>query len=173
VGLKPQDLLILLKYWSLKRAGQASSVRGVAEEIGVSPGEVSKGTKRLVASHLLVERSGAVFAEAGAMLEWLSFGIRYAYPQESVGYGRGMATSWNCPLIDSEVVAPAPPLVWAVPGGDVDGALIRPVHASVPYAAGRDPDLYRMLSLLEAIRGGKPRELVIARALVSEAIKGK
>jgi len=39
MGLKPQDLLILLKYWSLKRAGQASSVRGVAEEIGVSPGE--------------------------------------------------------------------------------------------------------------------------------------
>lgn len=170
--LKPQDTLLVLKYWSLKKGGQNQSVRGIAESIGISASEVSKGAKRLAASHLVVERSGSVFAESGALLEWLCYGVRYAYPQESIGYGRGMATSWNCPVLKSEMVPPTPPLVWAVPGGDTEGALIKPFHESVPFASNKDEKLYRVLSVLEAIRGGKPRELTIARKLLTNLIKG-
>lgn len=173
MNLKSQDSLLALKYWSLKQSGVESSVRGISGLIGVSAGEVSKSTKRLMASHLVVERSGSIFVESGALLEWLCYGVRYAYPQESVGYGRGMATSWNCPLLKSEVVPPIPPFVWPVPGGDVEGTLIKPIHDSVPFAARHDEQLYRIMSLLEAIRGGKPRELSIARDLLSKLIKGK
>jgi len=121
----------------------------------------------------VVERHGSVFAEAGALSEWLCYGVRYAYPQESIGYGRGMATAWNCPVIESEVVQPIPPFVWPVPGGDIDGVLIKPIHESIPSAASRDEQLYHALSLLEAIRSGKPRELAIARNLLTSLIKGK
>lgn len=171
--LKPQDSLLLLKYWSLKQAGVASSVRAISEAIGISAGEVSKGGKRLIAAHLAVERDGRLHAESGALLEWLCFGVRYAYPQESVGYGRGMATSWNCPLLKSDISPPSPPWVWPVAGGDVDGALIKPIHDSIPFAASRDPWLYQAMSLLEAIRGGKPRELAIARDALAMLIRGK
>lgn len=171
--LKSQDSLLALKYWSLKQGEQVSSVRGIAESIGISASEVSKGTKRLVASHLVVERHGSVFAESGALLEWLCYGVRYAYPQESIGYGRGMATSWNCPVLVSEVVPPSPPLVWSVPGGNIEGALIKPIHDSIPFASSNDEQLYCALSLLEAIRGGKPRELAIARRLLTDLIQGK
>ena len=171
--LKPQDTLLALKYWSLKQEAQEVSVRGIAESIGISAGEVSKATKRLVASHLVVERSGVVYAESGALLEWLCYGVRYAYPLESIGYGRGMATSWNCPELKSEMVPPSPPLVWPVAGGDIEGALIKPFHNSVPFAASRDVWLYRAMSLVEAIRGGKPRELAIARDLLRDLITGK
>jgi DNA-binding Lrp family transcriptional regulator len=170
--LKPQDTLLLLKYCSLRREGGNSSVRNLAEAIGISASEVSKGSKRLVASHLAVERSGVVYAERGALLEWLCYGVRYAYPLESTGYGRGMATSWNCAVLKSEMAAPSPPIVWAVPGGDVEGALIKPIHNSVPFAASRDEWLYSAMSLVEAIRGGKPRELAIARGLLKDLIKG-
>jgi hypothetical protein len=148
-------------------------VRDIAEAIGISPGEVSKGTQRLVASHLVVERSGDIFSETGAMLEWLCYGVRYAYSFESTGYGRGMATSWNCPVLKSEVVSPSPALVWQTVGGDTEGALIKPIHQSVPLAASRDTLLYQVMSLIEAIRGGKPRELAIARELLTDLIKGK
>jgi len=173
MNLKPQDSLLALKYWSLKQSGMESSVRGISEAIGVSAGEVSKGTKRLMASRLVVERAGSVFVESGALLEWLCYGVRYAYPQESVGYGRGLATSWNCPVLKSEVVPPIPPFVWPMSGGDVEGALISPIHDSVPFAASRDEQLYCAMSLVEAIRGGKPRELAIARELLTVLIKGK
>lgn len=171
MDLKPQDTLLALKYWSLKQSSREASVRAIADSIAISASEVSKGSKRLAASRLVVERHGSVFAESGALLEWLSYGIRYAYPQESVGYGRGMATSWNCPILVSEIVPPAPPLVWPVPGGEIDGALIKPIHASIPFAASRNEQLYRALSLLEAIRGAKPRELAIARKLLTNLIK--
>lgn len=153
--LKPQDSLLAIKYWALKQQAQESGVRAIAESIGISASEVSKGTKRLVASHLVVVRQGSVFAESGALLEWLSYGIRYAYPIESIGYGRGMATSWNCPLLHSEVVPPSPPFVWSVPGGEIDGTLIKPIHDSVPFASRNDSHLYHALSLLDAVRGGK------------------
>ena len=171
--LKPQDTVLALKYWSLKRDNRDSSVRDIAESIGISASEVSKGAKRLVAARLVVERDARMFAESGALLEWLSYGVRYAYPQESVGYGRGIATSWNCPVLKSEMVPPTPALVWPVAGGDREGALIKPFHQSVPVAASKDEQLYQVLSLLEAIRGGKPRELAIARALLANLIKGK
>lgn len=170
--LKPQDTLLVIKYWALNQSEKANSVRSISEAIGISASEVSKGSKRLMASHLVVERSGRVFAEKGALVEWLSYGVRYAYPQESTGYGRGMATSWNCPVLDSEVSAPIPPLVWAVPAGEVEGAMIKPMHNSVPLAASRDELLYRVMSLVEVIRGGKPRELAIARDLLAGLIKG-
>ena len=171
--LKPQDTVLALRYWSLKQDKLDSSVRDIAESIGISASEVSKGTKRLVAARLVVERDARVFAEAGALLEWLGYGVRYAYPQESVGYGRGMATSWNCPVLKSEMVAPIPAFVWPVSGGGTDGALIKPFHGSVPVAASKDERLYQVLSLLEAIRGGKPRELAIARNILAVLLKGE
>lgn len=171
--LKPQDTLLAVKYWSIKQSGNNYSVREIAESIGISASEVSKGSKRLSAAHLVVNRDGQVFAEYGALLEWLAYGVRYAYPQQSVGYGRGMPTSWNCPVLKSEMVPPTPAWVWPVVGGDQDGALIKPLHDSVPFASSNDERLYRVLSLLEAIRGGKPRELVIARELLTDIIKGK
>ena len=170
--LKPQDTVLALKYWSLKRDKLDSSVRDIAESIGISASEVSKGTKRLVTARLVIERDARVFAESGALLEWLSYGVRYAYPQESAGYGRGMATSWNCQVLESEMIPPTPALVWPVSGGDAEGALIKPFHESVPVTASKDERLYRILSLLEAIRGGKPRELAIARNILADLIKG-
>jgi hypothetical protein len=171
IMLKPQDTVLALKYWSLKNNNQESSVRSIAEAIGISASEVSKGTKRLTASHLVVERSDIIYVETGGLLEWLCFGVRYAYPQESVGYGRGMSTSWNCPLLESEVVPPSPPLVWPVPRGNTEGAQIKPFHESIPFAASHDDPLYIALSLVESIRGGKPRELAIARDLLKKLIK--
>jgi hypothetical protein len=173
IVLKPQDTLLALKYWSLKQSDMASSVRNLAEATGISVSEISKGTKRLKSSRLVVERSGKIHAETGSLLEWLCFGVRYAYPQESVGYGRGISTSWNCPLLVSEVVPPTPPLVWPAPGGNAEGVLIKPFHETAPVAASRDEHLYKALSLLESIRGGKPRELAIARDLLNKLIKGK
>lgn len=170
--LKPQDTLLALKYWSLKQSGQNSSVRGIAESIGISASEVSKGAKRLAASHLVAERKGSVFAETGALVEWLGYGVRYAYPVESIGYGRGMPTSWNCPVLSSEMAPPIPALVWPVSGGSVEGALIKPIHESVPFASSQDENLYRVFSLIDAIRGGKPRELEIARRILIDLIKG-
>lgn len=169
--LKPQDTLLAIKYWSIKAQGQRLGVREIAESIKVSIGEISKSTRRLITAHLIVERDGEFNAEKSALLEWLTYGVRYAYPIENTGYGRGMPTSWNCPLVKTDVVPPKPPIAWSVSGGSVDGTLICPIHESVPFAASNDELLYEALSLMEAIRGGRPRELAIAREALSALVR--
>lgn len=169
--LKAQDSLLALKYWSLRNEAAISNVRAIAESIGISAGEVSKGSKRLMLAHLLIERDGKLFIEINGLIEWYCYGIRYAYPQEIIGYGRGMGTSWNCPVLKSEMTPPQPALVWALPGGAQEGAIIKPIHESVPKMAQSSDLLYKALSLLEAIRGGKPRELAIARNLLQKLLK--
>ena len=149
------------------------SVLGIADSVLVSTGEISKSTRLLVASRLVVERSGSIYAEKGALLEWFSFGMRYMYPPVSAGYGRGVATSWSCPFIKSEILPPTPALVWALPGGNSEGELVQPFHASIPVAAENDDLLYIVLSLVDVIPAGKPRELAVARRLLKELIKGK
>jgi hypothetical protein len=171
VSLKPQDTLLVLKYWSSHRAGLEPGVRELADLVGLSASEVSKGSRRLVASQLLVERENKLWVVQGALVEWLCYGVRYAYPQERTGYGRGMPTSWNCPSLDTDMAAPEPPLVWQLVGGAIEGVLIKPIYDSVPKAAARDEWLYRAMSVVEAVRGGKPREVAIARDLISKMIK--
>jgi hypothetical protein len=75
-------------------------------------------------------------------------------------------------VLKSEVVSPVPALVWQTVAGDTEGLLIKPVHQSVPLAASHDVMFYRVMSLVEAIRGGKPWELAIARKLLTNLIKG-
>tara|TARA_R110002073_G_scaffold118324_4_gene257389 strand:+ start:648 stop:1166 length:519 start_codon:yes stop_codon:yes gene_type:complete len=169
--LKPQDTLLLLKYWSMRRSGLHLSLRDLQESIGISASEASKGAKRLLAAKLLVERDKGLFAEQGALLEWLSYGVRYAYPVEKSGFGRGMPTAWNCNLVISEMLPPSPPIVWEQARGSAEGVYIKPIYSSVLLAASKDEQLYLVLALVDAIRMGKPRELSIARTLLERLVK--
>lgn len=176
--IKPQDTLIALKYCSIERQTKGGlggntglplsfGIRDLAEVIGISHGEISRATQRLEKSQLVNVR-GEVFAVARNLVEWLCYGIRYYCPLESSGYGRGVGTGWNCQLIKSDMKPPQPGWAWASSQGDSEAELILPFHRSVPLAASNDPWLYQALSLVEVIRGGKPRELAIARDLLAE-----
>lgn len=173
ITLKPQDTLLALKYWSLRRNRQHLAMRDVADALLLSASEVSKGAKRLVTAKLLVEREGVFYAEANGLTEWLSYGVRYAFPIEEKGYGRGMGTGWTCELVRSDIVPPTPGTVWASAGGPQEGVVVEPIYKGVPTAASKDPALYQALALVDAIRLGKPRELAIARASLKHLLTGK
>jgi DNA-binding Lrp family transcriptional regulator len=173
IALKPQDTLLALKYWSLRRSGQHLPVRDLADALDISASEVSKGARRLVKARLLVEREGVYYAEINALTEWLGYGVRYAFPTEEKGYGRGMGTGWTCELVKSDIVPPTPGTVWASVGGLQEGVVVEPIYKSVSIAAAKDPLLYQALALVDAIRLGKPRELAVARASLKHLITGK
>ena len=170
--LKPQDTLIALKTWADSQRGLHWPLRESALYIGISASEFSKGLKRLEASSLLVARNDQRFVEPNALLEWLCYGVRYAYPAQSSGFGRGMPTSWNCEYLVSEMVSPTPAMIWQQPGGEVEGVIIEPIHASAPFAASQNELMYQALAVIDAIRLGKPRELAIARDILTKLIKG-
>jgi hypothetical protein len=99
----------------------------------------------------------------GALLELLLHGARFVYPAVRSGEARGLATAWAAtPLSEvlqsSEENAP----IWPYAMGEVRGWAIEPLHPAVPDAAQRDPRLWELLALFDAIRIGGPRERSLA-----------
>jgi hypothetical protein len=62
------------------------------------------------------------------------------------------------------------PPVWPDPEGSVRGLEVSPLYRSAPNAAKRDADLYRLLALVDAIRGGRARRRASRAVAVSAHI---
>jgi predicted nucleotidyltransferase len=94
-----------------------------------------------------------------ALREFLIHGVRYAYPPKRGGLTRGMPTGYAASPLD-KVIAPSsdPPPVWPYAEGAVRGLSLEPLYPSVPAAAARDPKLYELLALVDAMRDGRARE---------------
>jgi len=114
-------------------------------------------------SHKLQEQGAASKPFRTALKEFLVYGVKYTFPVERKGATRGIPTGYAAPPLDKLIVpSPEPPPVWPYAKGTVRGISFLPLHRSVPEAAMRDPKLYEMLALLDAIRDGRAREREIA-----------
>ena len=63
------------------------------------------------------------------------------------------------------------PPVWPWPNGDTRGVGLEPLYKSVPRAALRDPALYQLLALVDAIRDGRARERNLAERDLVDRLK--
>lgn len=66
------------------------------------------------------------------------------------------------PLADLIIQPNEPPPVWPYSENRVRGHEFSPLYKSVPMAAERDKDLYELLTLVDAIREGRAREMNLA-----------
>jgi hypothetical protein len=176
--LKPHDTVVALKYGCLALesvpdvARERISVRSIAASLGLSAGEISKSCQRLLKAKLIAPVGGGDGSALPYNLvrihmeEWLNYGIQYNVIPEPTGVGRGLVTGWSNTSIRSEFVPRELPYVWLVAGGDLTGEGVSPLYPNAAVAAGQDRHLHYILSLIDAIRLGKPREIGIARALV-------
>jgi hypothetical protein len=54
------------------------------------------------------------------------------------------------------------PPVWSDPDGQVRGREVEPLYFSAPAASKKDPELYALLALVDAVRFGRARERKMA-----------
>ena len=156
--LKPQDVVILLKL--VAWGSQPWTFQRLAVELSMSQSEAHAGVKRATAARLMSEAGRPILP---ALEEFVIHGVRYAYPPERGELTRGMPTGYAAPPLDKLIVQPNdPPPVWPHAEGTVRGYSFSPLFPSVPLAALRDPMLYEMLALVDAIRDGRARERSIA-----------
>jgi len=70
-----------------------------------------------------------------------------------------MPTGYAAPPLSGHFVESGePPPVWPDAEGDVRGAAFAPLYGPAPRAARLDAQLYELLVLVDAIRGGRARE---------------
>ena len=169
--LKPQDVVILLKLVAIGKEDWSFSTLSTA--LYMSPSEVHAGIHRSMAAKLALKTSDRVKPAIRSLEEFLIHGLRYVFVPDRGEITRGMPTLHaGPPLSQMFVSSNDPPPVWPDPEGNVRGQSFSPLYKSVPKAAGQDRQLYELLVLADAIRGGRQREREIAVKEISKRLKG-
>ena len=163
-GIKPQDILILLKLVTTPKASQ----KVLSESLQISQAEVSHALQRLKISNLMTLDSRV---NRAACAEFLIHGLKYVFPAELGPHAVGIATSYAKPGFSFVRYSPNDIYVWPYGKGKIKGASIMPFYPSLPEACLGDEKLYILASLIEMIRAGRARERKIASDEIEKIMK--
>lgn len=158
---RPQDVLVALKLMTLGSAPWRQA--DLAAELGLSQAEIHNVLRRLAESALYEPTKKRLFQSG--VTEFVLHGLRYVYPPRLGAPTRGIPTAVGAPVLARHFNASEELPVWPHDEGTVRGVSFEPIYATAPSAALRDPQLYDLLALADAIRSGRARE----RKLAAEA----
>ena len=151
--MRPHDVVVLLKIISLQ--GENWFNKDLSAELFISPSEISESLNRSMIARLISPDKRRV--QKNALLKFIENGIGFVFPVELGAIVRGMATAHSAPILQEFFISKSV-YVWPDPTGDSKGEAVAPLYPNQVKAALIDENLYQMLSLLDAIRIGKPRE---------------
>lgn len=160
--VRPIDVLVLAK---IAMSSSAVSDYGLlAASLGISKGSAHGAVRRLVDAHLLGRSLRVVRRHVAEMF---AFGVGYFIPADLGPEVGGMPTSFGVsPLLEAFGERDDVP-VWPSTLGDRRGPAVVPIYETVPFAASQDPELHRLLALVDAVRVGRAREVGLARAEIA------
>lgn len=163
---KPQDIVVVLLLALNKEQGAPRTYAELGEVLGMSASEVHAAVRRLREAHLVDPDNQQI--QLKALRNFLVHGVPHAFPARPKEVTRGMPTAWAAPAFSNKFSATDQlPPVWPDPEGKVQGASVEPLYASVPGAARRNPALYDLLALVDALRIGRARERSLAEKEIS------
>ena len=167
-GLLSQDVVVLAKLLGYR--GRRPPIAQVAGELTLSPSQVHASIKRLERSRLVDTQTRRPLLKA--VEEFLIHGVRYAFPVQRGETTRGMPTAYAAPPLRDQIADSGDlPPVWPDPDGEVRGATLEPLHRAAPKAARKDPALYELLALVDALRDGRVRERRLAEKELSARLR--
>jgi hypothetical protein len=163
---KPQDIIVALK---LALGATASGYADLGVALGMSASEVHAAVRRLIQARLIDPETKRVRLEA--LRNFLVHGVPHAFPANLEEITRGMPTAWAAPAMSGMISSSDQlPPVWPDPEGRVQGTSVQPLYPSVPGAARRDPELYDLLALVDALRIGRARERALAEKEINQRL---
>jgi DNA-binding Lrp family transcriptional regulator len=164
--MKAQDVMVALKLLN-PDAPQGYALLG--QSVGLSASEAHACVRRLVESRLVEPVSRRVNRQA--LLRFLINGLPFVFPVSLQASTRGVPTAWAAPVLSQRLVANEPPPVWPDPEGTVRGQAVKPLYPSAVAAAGRDPQFYDLLALVDVLRLGRARERKMAEEELEKRLK--
>jgi hypothetical protein len=167
--LKPQDIMVVLKLCTYERKRPPMSM--IAADLSMSPSEIHAAIKRLQQARLLHGKDMQEKPNLSALEEFLLHGVKYAFPAEHGQVTRGLPTSFAAPPLKDEIASgdELPP-VWPWRDGETRGIALEPLYKTAAAAALRDPVLYQLLALVDAIRDGRARERKLAEKMLIDRL---
>jgi hypothetical protein len=183
--LKGQDIVILIKILSKMSSNPKGDTplfaqNALALHLCMSTSEVHTGITRLIQANLLGEiykealpRKKIILPNLSACEEFLIFSVKYFFSTKLGAYTRGIITSYAAPAFENKIVVGESPIpVWPYAEGKERGLTLEPLYRSVPQSVMEhpDPEFYEYLTIVDAIRAGRPREREIAIKLLKEKL---
>jgi hypothetical protein len=159
--MSPLDVVVLAKLCLLK---DPTTQVALARDLALSQSEISKSMARSTYAGLLFGSDQQVMRTG--FYDFLKYGIRYSFPQQPGAVVAGVPTAHSAAPL-SDLISSEEPYVWPSPFGKVRGHGIAPLYPKAVDAALRDPELYEVLALIDALRIGRVRE----RNLAAEELK--
>ena len=141
--------------------------RELSEFVGLSLGEVHNSVARLRGARLI--GTGFPLNRSGA-LEFLIYGVPYSFPatfSPSV-FGPGIAgVLTGARMLGLKAEKPGDKrVVWPCDQGTDQGIGLAPLSQAFVRMAALNPELHRLLAMVDVLRIGKPRETKAARELL-------
>jgi len=171
MAVKPLDVLLLLKL--VAYGDKAWNYSRLSADLGIAASQLHVALRRSAAARLL-EYGPESKPYRPYLKEFLIHGVKYCFPSVTGGLVRGIPTSYAAPPLNSIISETSdPPPVWPYARGEARGIALTPIHRAVPEAAMKDPKLYELLALVDAIRAGRAREREIAARELSARIDGQ
>jgi hypothetical protein len=176
VNLHPQDVVVVLKLIANGSASKQWTYAELSKDLFASTSQIFRSVERaeqarLLSSPAIPPQAAFPGAEPRAFLwpissnlkEFLIHGVKYVFPVERGGPTRGLPTAVAVSPLDKHFPRDFQlPPVWPHPAGPLQGIAFSPLYKNVPQAALKDPKLYELLALVDAIREGRAREREIA-----------
>lgn len=161
-GMRPQDIVVLLKIFSLGEAEWRN--KDLASSLFISQSEVSESLNRSLYAGLIGIDKKTIHKTA--LFGLLVYGLRYIFPVQAGTIARGIPASVSAPILKDDFLYETS-LVWPDPTMEQRGLLIEPLYPKVVEAVKLDPVLYDLLALTETFRVGNEKQVARAKELLS------
>jgi hypothetical protein len=150
---------------SAQRGHDGATFQQLADMLGISASMAHQSVERL--RHAGLVRSAKREVMRPALLEFLEHGVRYAFPAAAQGRARGVPTAHAGPALAPFIVADEP-VVWPSASGSVVGPSVAPLYRQAAELPERSPNVYSLLTLVDALRVGRVRERTEAVRLLRD-----
>ncbi len=162
-ALKPVDVAIALAL-AVRSEAQAATYSELGQTLGVSSSTTHEAVRRLQNAGLL--RAGTREPNAQALRNFLVYGVRHAFPPAMSREVKGVPTAHAGPIL-KDAFDSSKPVVWPDAHGPVRGTGLTPLYPQATSLPERAPEVYGMLTLVDALRVGQARE----RKAAAEALE--
>jgi len=165
-GMKPQDVVILL--FISEYSEKTYKVAEIAESLKISQSEVSESINRSGIAKLIDSKNKTIFRQG--FYDFLIYGLKYVFPVVPGHVARGIPTSHSGPPLNDLIASSSDQFVWSYSKGTARGMKIQPLYRTIPEICMDFPEYYELLCMVDALRVGRTREVVLARELLKKRL---
>jgi hypothetical protein len=161
--LRPSDVVIACQL----TIAHDTPFAQLASETGISVGECHNAVRRLGAASLLNPVARRPASEV--LVRFLVNGVPHAFPPQIGPSVIGVPTALAAPVFSAHVADPEP-YVWPDLDGTLQGLALTPLFPRAAELPTRNPELYELLAIVDALRVGQVRGRKLAEELLQRRL---